>query len=122
MNFGGHPFLGVLGNKPLRSGLFPKTLTRRRHQPIDLGSRLHPQGEICGGFVNHSRAAAHEVLGTRSTARDTANTNKAKLTITTQLFIVRCITTSSFPPLLRRGVLPSGSVFLPRNRASRFFG
>src|SRR5215208_6177138 len=90
--------LGTSGNKPLRSGLFPKTLTRRRHQPFELGSRLHPQGETCGGFVNHSRAAAHEVLGTRSIARATANTNKATPTITTQLFIVRCITTSSFPP------------------------
>jgi hypothetical protein len=56
--------------------------------------------------MNHSRAPAHEVLGTRSTARVTANTNKATATITTKVFIDRVIPTSPpfHPPLLRRGV------------------
>src|SRR3712207_4289560 len=47
---------------------------------------IQSQGEDFGGFMNHSRAAAQEVLGTRSTARVTASTNKATSTITTHPF------------------------------------
>ena len=45
--------------------------------------------------MNQSRAAAHEWLGTRSTA---SAANKATSAITTKLFIDRGIPTSSFPP------------------------
>jgi hypothetical protein len=88
-------------------------LTRRRRQPSGLESNAHPQGETCGGFMNHSRAAAHELLGTRSTARATAN-NNAATTITTNLIIGRGISRVPplCPPLLRRGVL------LPRGAGS----
>jgi hypothetical protein len=56
--------------------------------------------------MNHSRAPAHEVLGTRSTAKATANTNTATTTIITKVFIDRVIPTSPpfHPPLVRRGV------------------
>jgi hypothetical protein len=56
--------------------------------------------------MNHSRAPAHEVLGTRSTDRATANTNKAPTTIITKVFVDRVIPSSPpfHPPLLRRGV------------------
>ena len=55
--------------------------------------------------IIHSYMAAHEALGTRSTAKLTA-TNKATNTITAKLFIDRVITISPpfHPPLLRRGV------------------
>ena len=54
--------------------------------------------------MNHSRVPAHEVLGTRSTAKPTANTNKATTTIT-KVFIDRVIPTSAplHPPLDQRG-------------------
>jgi hypothetical protein len=47
--------------------------------------------------VNHSRAAAHEVLGTTSTAKATV-TNKATTTITTNLIVGRAIV---IPPFAR---------------------
>ena len=55
--------------------------------------------------MNHSRVPAHEVLGTRSTAKPTANTNKATTIITTKVFIDRVIPTSAplHPPLDQRG-------------------
>jgi hypothetical protein len=55
--------------------------------------------------MNHSRAPAHEALGTRSTARVTA-TNKATTTIITKVFVDRVIPTSPpfHAPQLQRGV------------------
>src|SRR5918995_648427 len=86
--------------------LWPRS-TRRPSQKFPHQLRESPtqaQGEA-PGCVNHSytEPAAHEMLGTRSTARVAANTNKAASTITAKLFIDRVISTS-FPPLLRRGV------------------
>ena len=72
-----------------------------------LPPRIHPQGEAFGGFMNHSTAAAHEALGTRSTARATA-TNKATSTIT-NLIVGRGIAT---PPSARRYFF--SETFLPR--------
>jgi hypothetical protein len=63
--------------------------------------------------MNHSRAPAHEALGTRSTARVTA-TNKATTTIITKVFVDRVIPTS--PLSTRRSF--SGA-FLPRGAGSR---
>jgi hypothetical protein len=56
--------------------------------------------------MNHSRAPAHEVLGTRSTDRATASTNKATTAIITKVFVDRVILTSPpfHPPQLQRGV------------------
>ena len=55
--------------------------------------------------MNHSRAAAHEALGTRSTAKVTA-TNKATTTIITKVFVDSVIPSSPpfHPPQLQRGV------------------
>jgi len=55
--------------------------------------------------MNHSRAPAHEVLGTRSTAKVTA-TNKATTTIITKVLVDRVNPTSPpfHPPQLQRGV------------------
>ena len=98
---------GTSVNRPFRSGLFPKTLTRRGRQPCKPSSNIHPQGEVCVGFRNHSRPAAHEVLGTRSTAKATA-TNKATSTSTTNLIVVRGIVTFPFAGRY------FGEAFLPR--------
>jgi len=62
--------------------------------------------------MNHSRAPAHEVLGTRSTATVTANTNKATTTITTKVFIDSVI--PSFHLLSTRRYF--GGAFLPSGR------
>jgi hypothetical protein len=55
--------------------------------------------------MNHSRAPAHEVLGTRSTDRATTS-NKATTAITTMVLVDRVIATSPpfHPPQLQRGV------------------
>ena len=56
--------------------------------------------------MNHSRAPAHEVLGTRSTYRATASKNKATTTIITMVLVDRVIPTSPpfHPPQLQQGV------------------
>ena len=63
--------------------------------------------------VSHPNVSARETLGTKSTARLTANTHTARAasTITTQLFIDRGSPTSSFPPAATFGqaLVPRGA-------------